>query len=239
MAISVVNSSNAIQGTSASSVTSSPFFTSTSGNLLIAGCISWGAAGEGATPITDGGTNTFSPPAKSTNIGSGPTFADLFFAKNCTGKAGEAVIYSIASAQFPAVCLIEASGCDTTAPNDFAVSYTSASPGGSTLASTLVTPAAGDHLMVVVGTTGGAPTQTITNAGTGSATWTVIKNDNSSNQPVLLAYSIVTANGTDTYGVTYGGLGGDNIVGIAAFKAAAGGAAAPVRPPQRNMRGAG
>lgn len=169
--------------------------------------------------MADGGTNTWTT-SKSGNVGSGPTFADIAFAKSITGKVGEAATYSIASAQFPAVCLIEASGCDTTTPNDVAAVFTSASPGGATLASSLITPAAGDHLLVVVGTTGGTPTQTITNAGTGSASWTVIKNDNPANQPVLLAYSIVTANGSATYGVTYGGLGGDNVVGIAAFKAA-------------------
>jgi hypothetical protein len=222
MAISVVHSSSAIENTAGgTSVTSSPTWTSTSANLLVAVASYWSGSSINfaATPLADGGTNTWAQTASSEIGGSGNFVRALIgYAANCVGKAAQSVTATITASQFPSTALIEASGCKTASPQDFTPTFAS---GGT---SPLITPAAGDHLLVVVGTTdSGSPNQGVTNAGTGSATWTVIKNDSGAGQPIMLAYAIVTADGSHTYGVTYTGISNDSVVGITSFAAATGG----------------
>ena len=227
MTIAVVNASSMICPAISATAVSSPTFTSSTGNLMVAVGVEDTELGEGATPWADGGTNTWTvPSARSTGYTVDPTILTLAYSKNITGKAGEAVTYTIGNPQYPCVCLIEASGCDTTSPNDVATVY-AVSDSVTSINSPNITPAAGDHLLVVVGSGGNATgSQSVTNNGTGAATWTTIKADSPAGQPALMAYAIVTANGTNTYGVTYQNSGGSANgagVGIAAFKAAAGG----------------
>src|SRR5207244_5975999 len=123
-------------------------------------------------------------------------------------------------------------GCDTISPNDVAASWQSVSSSQTTLNSSLITPAAGDHLLVVIAvadqTNGtGSMNQSVANNGTGSATWSTAINNTASGLTFMAAWAIVTANGTDTYGVTY--THGYTVtttmalvVGIAAFKASSG-----------------
>lgn len=242
MAITVVNHSNMVEdtsGTSASVTTDIPW-ASSAGNLLIAVGGNEGASAEGTPAYADGGTDTFT--LSGSQFSGSSDGVSIGYAKSIAGKASQSVTHTVnVTNGFPSACLIEVSGCDTSAPND--VTFQGASAGTvSSLNTPLVTPAAGDHIIVVVGEGGnGTSAQSVTNLGTGAATWTVIKNDGSSGSPTLLAYAVVTANGTNTYGVTYNRAGGTGTtsVGITGFKAAAGGGATPVAPEMRTLRGAG
>ena len=163
-------------------------------------------------------------------VGSDPTEGKIGYIANITGTASHAVTASLTSAQYPGVACIEVAGCATASPQDVATSWTSQGAAiGSTLNSTIITPPAGDHLLVVGAFANeNAPTQAVTNIGTQSPTWTVIKNDDGgTGEPFLLAYTIVTASGSGTYGVQFtdGATGINPVmgVGITAFKAASGG----------------
>jgi hypothetical protein len=227
MAITIPHASSAIEGISTISVASSATFTSTTGNLLIALCNGDTATAEGATPLADGGTNSWTMLGKSSNIGSDPTWSDIGYAKNITGKASEAATFALNATGFPNICLLEVAGCDTAAPSSVAVAYTSQVASTSNLNSALITPAAGDHIIVMIGceSSGAVASASVTNNGTGTASWTTIKNDSTSGLCFLVAYTVITADGTHTYGVTYtsggsGPAGAATITGIAAFKAA-------------------
>lgn len=218
--IAVPNASNAVWASNATSVTSSPTFASTAGNLLIAGTVAWGGA-EVATPVTNVGGDTW---ARAGAVNSSFTNArtGISFAPSIHGNAAEAATYTISVLQFPTIVLLEASGCDATAPNDIATTFATATS-ASSLASPLITPAAGEHLLVVVAqNTVGNPSvaQTVSNNGTGAATWTVIQNNTSTGEPIMVAYAIVIADGSSAYGVIYNpGVISNMVCGIAAFKA--------------------
>jgi hypothetical protein len=231
VAISVVNSSNAIEGLSSTTNTSSPTFTSTTGNLLVVAVSTGGAPGDASPAVTDTNSLNSFTTSESPSLSPGYT-AGIAYSANITGQSGEAATYHVlTSGGGPNVALIEVAGCATTSPQDVAPAYQETNATVNSLNSSLITPPAGDHLLYVSamfdqGTVGGPYNQSVTNNGTGAATWTTIKNDTVSGYAFLTAYAIVTANGTNTYGVTYAhGLSGINVwmvVGICAFKAAGG-----------------
>jgi hypothetical protein len=233
MAISVVHNSNATAAATAASVVTSPTFTSTALNLLIACTAANGGtvtSVDGAPVLANVGADTWSTGHKSSNVGTNPVWSHIEWAASIAGHTGEAATYRIGAAQYPSAVLLEVSGYDTTTPNDVAPSFTSATS-GTTLNSTKITPTAGQRLLVAVcqndaGDAGDS--QTFTDNGTGAATWTIVKVDTTTAEPLLVAYSVVTANGIATYGGQYGGYntsGGIQgaVVGITAFRASAGG----------------
>lgn len=225
MTISVVNASGATQGVLAASVSSSGTFTSTSANLLVGVTASDSTATDSGTPpVADGGTNTWTY-AKSSASTQGD-YCGIAYAKNITGQAGEALVYSLNGLGYPDACLIEVSGCDTSSPVDVAPTFAaSTGVGVSSLNTPAITPTAGQRLLVVAGDGGNGGALTITDNGTAAATWTTIANSSGTGQPFLLAYSIVTADGSHNYSATYNRAGavGGAACGIAAFKIASGG----------------
>lgn len=242
MAITVVNSSNLIEGISTTSVTSSPSFNSTGGNTLVAGGTYWSnvTTTEGSPAFSDNGSNTWVPDPSSEYTPAGEFLrCDIGYAKGIAGTTGQTATYTESHAsEFPNICLLEVSGLDPSNPVDVAASYTQVQ--ANTLNSSLLTPTAGQRLIVFVGQCDGATSQGVTNNGTGAATWTVIKDDSSTaGQPGILAYAIVTANGTSTYGVTYTGINNTTAMcGIKVFKAGVSGP--PVGgliEPMQNTRG--
>lgn len=247
MTIVVANFPTPVDAGSASSVTSSPTFTSTTGNLLIGLGVATGNAGlgVGSPAFSDtGSTNTFSTGHNLAWTDAGGYVIAIEWVANITGQSGEAVTWTINQSQFPSTSCIEASGCDTASPNDVAPSWQH-QPGNlaQTLNSSLITPAAGDHLLVVVALADSNATNlSVANNGTGAATWNSKVDNTISNEPIIVSYAIVTANGTNTYGVTVNS--GDAAkprigVGIAAFKASGGAAPSPIEPPMRTLRGVG
>jgi hypothetical protein len=217
--LALTNQSNPTQGIGAASVTSSPSFTSVGGRLLVAGATSFTGLGPGIPPFSDGGTNTW---VNSSSPYVAPLLADIAYAKNITGKSGEAVTYTIAQSAYPSVCLLEFSGCDPSTPELSAPQWATTS--GTSVDSALLTPAAGWCLLVTVGHANYNPVAQITPIGTGTAVWTTFKTDAYGGEPILLAYAIVNATGTATYGVRFSAGGsGTHQVGIAAYKAAVAG----------------
>lgn len=245
MSIAIANFPTPVDAGSATSVTTSPTFTSTTGNILIGMGIAAGNAGldVGSPPFGDGGTNTFTTGhGAGSGLQSGLT-ASIEWAANITGHANTGVTFTINQTQFPAVGVIEASGIATSSPNTTVPTYTSqASNVSITLNSALITPAAGTYLLVgVILQDTGAAALSVSNAGTGTATWTLEADNTHTNEPIGCCYTIITANGSNTYGFTSNpGDSGKHaaIVGIAAFVQATGGTIT-VLTPQRTMRMAG
>lgn len=226
MSIAVAAVSSAVQGSGVTAVTSSPTIDTTGGTnrLMVAVISTWSGNDAASSPMVDVAGNTWIR-SGTANFSGASGVVEIWYAKNATGNASETGTFTGDTAsRWYSIVLLDATGIDTTSPNDVAASFTS-NNATATLASSLITPASGDHLLIVVGAfaaTAGVA-QSVANAGTGAATWTVVQAQSWA-VPIMLAYAIVTADGVKTYGVTYtngGGAGNDNGVGIAAFKAAA------------------
>ena len=220
MAISVVHHSNYVEDTSGTvtSITTDVPWASTTGNLLLAGGDGFNNPTEAATPWTDSGSNAWTH-AQSTVTSPNNDRCALAFAKNINGTASQTATYAFtATGNYPAAGLIEVSGCDPTNPNDVAATFSAPSSELQAQNSPLITPPAGDHIIFGVGVHDG--TVTVTNNGTGSATWTTIANNSGAGQPGFITYAIVTCDGTSTYGFHADAGSGGHIhyTGIAAFK---------------------
>ena len=138
-------------------------------------------------------------------------------AANITGLASQTATFrASASGGAQTVTLLEVNGASA---QIVAPVHTGAS--ANNVNSGVITPPSGWCLIVVMGQGGGVITnQSVTNIGTASPTWTVIKNDDPSiGQPGLVAWTVVNANGTNTYGVNYatGAAAGTAVASVAAY----------------------
>lgn len=217
--------------TATSSVTTGTF-TSTTGNFLVAGGVQDGTSTEGATPWSDGGTNTWTGNKSPNNTDSGTQFANIGYAKNITGKASQSVTYTLGASTFPADALIEFSGVDTSAPEDVAPSWNKqlVNTGSHAFTTNLITPSAGERLLIALfAVDANGLSQSVANASgaTGTATWTLYKLDAANTESLAFAWAVVAADGSKTYGCT---LTPDATLalytitgGISAYKATSGG----------------
>ena len=218
--ITVVNHSDVTEElTGAATAVTAPAFASSTGNLLIGLGVMWGPGiGAVGSPPWSDGLNTWSPDSKSPNFGGSDYFNDIAYAANITGLASESATFRVGgTGGTPTAALLEVNGAgaNIVAPQHAgALAVTGVN-------TPLITPPSGWCLIVVLGNGGNTPiNQTVTNIGTASPTWTVIKNDDDSvGQDMLAAWAIVNANGTDTYGVFYahGSASGTAVASIAAY----------------------
>lgn len=204
------------QGSNVLSVTS-PTFTSTSANLLVANGVSDGHSAEATTPFSDSKSNTWAVGVALAVTSSVVSFVQRY-AKNITGGASHTVTYTLDATGFPSIAVVEISGADTTSPFDQPASNKATSTNPHTSGTTATTGQADEICVAGMTHSGGASETFASNNG-----YTVqTSQTNTANMPIVLSTKIVSATGTqaESYNLT-----ANNSVqyaaGVGTYKAAA------------------
>lgn len=217
----------------------------TTGSLILIGTNNYegGGSSDATTPITDTAGNTY------TRVGAGVGIqradrAQVFYAKNVTGGASVQFTYTLASAGYPHIYVLEVTGADTSTPLDQGSnsSFVATTTNQTSWASPSITTTVANEILFGVGLdTNSSLSESFSDGGctTNSGTWTSFAFPDSSSEEGGMGYAIVSATGTYCVTSTISA-GASMITGIASFKAASGGGGGSVAPvPMRTLRGAG